>query len=101
VSNPLSLAEAVAEIEKLGDDAQSTYDKGKDSYYSGMAVGFDYASSILARVTEVAELRAEVDRLNQENEALMTKLSNKTRTMTGGFDMIVDTRNATKGETKE
>ena len=60
MSNPLSLADAVAEIERLRDNP--------DAAYSGyeLDVRSDALSDALyylARVTEPAELRAEVERL--------------------------------------
>jgi hypothetical protein len=64
VSNPLSLADAVAEIERLRER-----EKPSAVYYDiarGKIAGLDLALSILSRVTEPAELKAEVERLKAE-----------------------------------
>lgn len=70
MSNPLSLAEAVAEIEakyQLQLKARAkTPASHKSAFHTGMVAGCEFALRLLARVTEPAELRAEVERLKAE-----------------------------------
>lgn len=82
MSNPLSLADAVAEIglrKKVAHDRVVFLAK-EDSvphvaeHMKGFRDGLEFCERTLARVTEVAELRAEIERLNRENEALMMKM---------------------------
>ena len=70
MSNPLSLAEAVAYMNELVELCHKQGDHRRQSAYSN-------CKAILSRVTEVKELRAEVERLKAEKaetDPLMVEL---------------------------